>query len=166
MLFRLSVAFSPVFRLSATFHCLLGVFRFSAAFQISFPVSTVFKNSFQKQFSAFRRYFQLLRFSMTQKCHFSVCGTLLFPVFRRIILLFRVFRHFLGAFTPFRYKYNAPSYMTGYYWILINICYYSPTCMLSRGSGTPLVRLYKDNAYFLGHLPQSAHLTNFGGLRM
>ena len=33
-----------------------------------------------------------------------------------------------------------------------------------KGSGTPLVRLYKDNAYILGQLPQSAHLTNFGGL--
>ncbi len=30
-----------------------------------------------------------------------------------------------------------------------------------QGSGTLLVRLYKDNALILGHLPQSAHLTNF-----
>ncbi len=42
---------------------------------------------------------------------------------------------------------------------------YSPTgCMSGKGSGTLLVRLYKDNAYVLGHLSQSAHLTNFGGL--
>ncbi len=29
----------------------------------------------------------------------------------------------------------------------------------AKGSGTPLVRLYKDNAFILGHSPQSAHLT-------
>ena len=36
-----------------------------------------------------------------------------------------------------------------------------------RGSGTPLIRLYmyKDNELFLGHLQQSAHLTNFGRLQ-
>ncbi len=35
---------------------------------------------------------------------------------------------------------------------------------IDKGSGTPLVRLYKDNALILGHLPQSAHLTNFENL--
>ncbi len=34
-----------------------------------------------------------------------------------------------------------------------------------KGSGTLLVRLYKDNASILGHLPQSAQLTNFGRLQ-
>ncbi len=81
------------YRLSATSHCLLGVFRFSTAFQKCFPVSAVLKYNFL--FSA-----DIFKFSVTQKCNFPVSGTLLSSVFLcRVFSLFPVFRQFLLCFS-------------------------------------------------------------------
>ncbi len=80
-LFRVCFINNYVFWLSATFHGLLGVFRFSAGFQNSFTVSVVFRNSL---IFVFCRYFSLFRSSVTQKFHFPVYSTLLFSGFPQI----------------------------------------------------------------------------------
>ena len=102
-LFRSFFPYFPAFRhFSWSFGC-FPVFR-------SFSKQLSGFRCFQKQFSIFRSYSKLFRFSMTQKCHFPVSGTLLFPVFHTIFSLFPVFHHFLGAFPPLRHTwYNAPS---------------------------------------------------------
>ncbi len=52
----------------------------------------LFKTAFWfLQLAGFRRYFQVFRFSVTQKCHVAVSGTLLFSVFHRIFVLFPIF---------------------------------------------------------------------------
>ncbi len=64
---RLSVAFLSVFWLSTTFHCLLNVFRFSAAFQKQL---TGF-SSFQKQFSVFCITLKTLKLCALKFCIYS-----------------------------------------------------------------------------------------------
>ncbi len=88
-------SFFPSFRLSATFHRLLGVSQFSAVFQDSFLVSTVFKISFP--FSA-----DILKFSS-----FTWLENVIFRFSAEFFFTF--FRHLFDAFPAFRHKYNAPS---------------------------------------------------------
>ena len=65
MFFQVSVAFFlPIYRLSETFHCLLGIFRFSTAFQNSFQLP-----QFSKIVFVSRRYFKAFRFSVTKNVY-------------------------------------------------------------------------------------------------
>ncbi len=89
--------FSSVFWFSATFHYLLGDFRFSTAFQNCFPVSAVLKDSFS--FSA-----DILKFSgfpWLKNVIFQFPPHFLFPGFRRIFSPFPVFLHFFLHFSAF-----------------------------------------------------------------
>ncbi len=98
--------------------CFRTLFSLFSGFPSLFIVFWVFSGFPQLLKAAFRfpqfsktvhRYFQVFRFSVAQKYHFPVSGTLLFPVSYRFFSPFLVFSHFFGAFPAFHPKYNAPS---------------------------------------------------------
>ncbi len=106
LLFQAFSGFFSHFPVSATFRCLFGLFRLSAASKRTFLVSVNFKLCFLVStiFSNFSG------FPWLKNVIFRFPAQMLIPFFLRTFLFFfLVFRDFFKAFPAFRQKYYRPS---------------------------------------------------------